>query len=248
MTDPRIHERRVLVAREKGRFRRRLLGAGLVLALLVAGGLALVHSSFLGARHVEVSGSAHASHAAVVRRAGLDGSPPLVDLSAPVIARRVETLAWVEKASVSLAWPSTVRIHVTERVPVGYVRAAAGGWAVTDRTGRVLEDVASKPAGLPEISSQLAAPAVGRWLPARLATLAAAAAVMPQSMVSRIVDLQWGPEGIEAALPGKITAVFGNSSLLHDKFVALATVLARMNLSEIVTIDLQVPSSPALLR
>ncbi len=246
MTDPRIHERRVRVARETGRRRRRAILASLALALVVAGGFALVHSSLFGARHVEISGPAHASHTEVVRVAGLEGAPPLVDLSAALIARRVETLPWVQTATVSLSWPTTVHIRVTGRIPVALVAVASGGYALVDPTGRVLEDVATKPAGFPTIAVSGSIPRPGGDLNRDGASLARVAAATPQSMVSEIAVIARGPLGIEVRLPGKLVAVLGNDTLLADKFVALKTVLTRVDLRGVTTIDLRVPSAPVL--
>lgn len=248
VTDPRIHERRVLVAREAGRHRRRWLIAGVLGLLIVAGGFALVHSSLFGARHVEISGSAHTPYSTIVKVAGLGGAPPLIDLSPAVIATRVEALPWVQTAAVFVSWPSTVRIRLTERTPVASLRDGADRWAVTDPTGRVLEIIPIRPTSLPDLAVSGAVPLPGRRLPARVATLAHVAAAMPESMVPEVVDVRWDSEGVVADLKSKIVAVLGNASMLEDKFVALATVLAHGGLSGIGTIDLRVPAAPVLIR
>ena len=249
MTDPRIHERRVVVAREKGRHRRRYLLVGVVIVLLASGGFALVHSSVLGARHVEVSGLGHTSYSAVVKAAGLEGAPPLIDLSTSVIAERVEALPWIDTASVSLSWPTTVHIRLVERTPVAFIRSGSGSWALLDPSGRVLQDVSVKPSRLPFLESSAAASAPGHRSSATLSTLAHVASAMPQSMVREISDVRWGHvQGVVADLSSRRVAILGTPALLHDKFVALATVLAHGDLSGIRTIDLRVPSAPLLLR
>ncbi|HLI42933.1 MAG TPA: FtsQ-type POTRA domain-containing protein [Acidimicrobiales bacterium] len=248
VTDPRIHERRVRVAREKGRRRRRWLLAGLTALAAGGGALALVHSSLLGARHVEISGQPHAPYATVVRVAGLEGAPPLVDLSAQVIAARVESLPWVKTARVSLSWPSTVRIAVTDRTPVAAIPLPGGGYAVADATGRVLEDTAARPLTLPLVMAGGAVPAPGGRLDGPSAELARVAALTPEAMVAEISSIAWGSGGIVVRLAGGRTAVLGDDSALGDKFVALYTVLEKANLSGIVTIDLRVPSAPVLIR
>lgn len=246
MTDPRIHERRVQVAREKGRLRRRAIVVGLAVASLLLAGLALVHSSFFGARHVELEGAAHTSYPRVVAAAGLRGAPPLVDLSAAVIARRVEALPWVEKAAVALEWPSTVRIELTERTPVAVVRGGTG-YALVDRTGRVLEDLASRRAGLPYLLSSGALPSPGGRLSGHGPALAAVAADMPESMVNEVTALGWTRQGATVRLRDGIVALIGSPQAVGEKFVSLATVLAKADLSDIGTIDLRVPSDPVLI-
>lgn len=236
------------MAREQGRRRRRILLALVVCGALAGSALALLHSSVLGARHVEVSGSAHAPYATVVKVAGLEGAPPLVDLSAERIASRVEQLPWVEHATVAFSWPSTVRIRLTDRTPVAVVSAGAGRFAVADPTGRVLEILTTRPSGLPLIVTGREPPAPGHLLKGAGAILAKVAATMPESMVREVTDLRYASKEVVADLSNGLVAVLGGPSLLRDKFVALATVLAHGNLAGIGTIDLRVPGAPVLIR
>lgn len=246
MTDPRIHERRVLVARALGRRRRRLAVAGLVLVLVLVLGFALVHTSLFGAEDVEISGSAHASRAAVISAAGLAGSPPLVDLSAAVISSRLERLPWVAHADVSLSFPTTVRIRLYERTPVAVVVEGAHRFALLDPSGRVLAREASRPAGLPVVATS-PVPPVGGFLPKRAAELALVAAATPEEMVHEVTRIAWAKGSITLVLPGSVEATLGDDSELPAKFEALATVIARVGLSGVREVELQVPSSPVLI-
>ncbi len=248
MTDPRIHERRVSVARAVGRSRRRWIIAGLVVVLLGAGAVALMHSSLLGARHVEVTGEAHTTYSEVVRVAGLEGAPPLVDLSAQQIAAKVETLPWVDRATVTLSWPSTVRISLSERTPVAVVAAPGHTWALVDSTGRVLEILSSAPTGFPQIVTADPVPRQGGRFGASARSLAEVAAYTPEKMVGEIAGIRLAAHGIIVDLNSGLVALIGSPTELHDKFVALATVLAHGGLAEIGTIDLRVPSAPVLIR
>lgn len=236
------------VARAAGRRRMRFLIAALLVALVGASFLAVLHSSLLGARDVEVSGSAHVSRESVVHAAGLEGAPPLVDLSARAIAARVERLPWVGKAVVTISWPSTVRIRLTDRVPVAEMRATRTTWAVIDPTGRVLEDVTSPPEGLPRITAGEASPPPGGRLLSTGRALARTAASMPESMVPAVSEIEWRGDGVDVLLRAGIVAVLGSTSSLGDKFLALATVLAKGDLAGIGTVDLTVPSAPVLIR
>jgi cell division protein FtsQ len=247
VTDPRIHERRVQVARETGRRRRRWLIAAAGVATLGGAAIALVHSSVFGARHLEVTGQAHVPASTLVRVAGLEGAPPLVDLSTTVIEHRLDSLPWVKTASVSLSWPSTVRIALTERVAVAAVAIGGGEWAVVDPTGRVLEDDRSRSSGLPVIRLSRPVPHPGGDLTGAGTELAGVAAATPESMVSRIATITTSRQGIAVELTNRVVALFGNDSLLGDKFVALNTLLVRGDLQGVAEIDLRVPSAPALL-
>jgi cell division protein FtsQ len=247
VTDPRIQARRVSVARQLGRSRRRKLTAALVVIALGAGTLALVHSPILGARHVVVSGAPEVPASVVIRAAGLSNHPPLIDLDAAVIARRVERLPWVATAAVQIGWPSSVSIRLTERVPVATVRLPGGGYAVCDATGRILEDVAARPASLPVVSAaRVGRP--GSTLGGSAQALAAVAAAMPESMVPQAVELASSAEGTVLVLNGGLEAIIGSSDSLSQKFVSLATVLAHGGLSGVKVIDLRVAAAPVLIR
>jgi cell division protein FtsQ len=248
VSEPRIHERRVQVARQLGRTRRHRILGGLAVVAFAAAGFALLHSSFLGARHVVVVGEEHTSRQAVIRAAGLAGAPPLVDLDAAVIARRVERLPWVARAAVSLHWPWGVTIRVTDRIPVAAVALGGGRFAICDPTGRVLSDVAGRPSSLPLLSGVSSVPAPGNRLPGDAGELAAVAAAMPESMVGETTGILASPEGVEVAFKSGLVGLIGSTSALGDKFVSLATVITHGGLSGIATVDVRVPAAPVLLR
>lgn len=241
------------MARQHGRTRRRRILAGVVVAGLLAGGVAVVHSSVLGARHVRISGAPNIPSSTVVVAAGLEGDPPLVDLDARAIAARVEHLPWVLTAAVRIAWPSTVGIHITERIPVAAIEVAGttSSYAVCDVTGRVLEIVSDRPASLPVVtvlgatSGEPGAP--GTSLPAADRLELEVAAEMPESMVPVVADVTGSSLGAVVELADHLTAIVGDAADLPQKFVSLATVLARGHLKGIVGIDLRVSTAPVLI-
>lgn len=252
MTDPRIHARRVVVARERGRRRRRRIVTGLVVVALVALGVVLVHSSVFGARNVRVVGAPNIPTSRVIAVAGLRGDPPLVDLNTASIASRVEHLPWVLTAAVHLAWPWTVAIKVTERTPVAAIAGGdrGGSYAVCDVTGRVLETVAARPASLPLVV--LAAPgsgpgAPGSTLPSRDRLELEVAAAMPESMVPSVREITVSSVGAVLGLGDGREAIVGGAVSLSQKFVSLATVLAHGDLGGVAAIDLRVATAPVLL-
>ncbi len=253
MTDPRIQARRVTVARQQGRSRRRRILFGLAATLLCVLGLALVHSSLLGARHVQVFGAPNIETSTVIAAAGLKGAPPLVDLDPASIASRVERLPWVLSADVRIAWPSTVAIDVTERTPVAAVSVpgASHSYAICDVTGRVLEVVARRPRSLPVVAlggRGAGAPGgPGSSLPPKDRTELEVAAAMPESMVAGTNGIYPSADGVLLALKRGPEAIVGGASSLYEKFVALATVLAHGGLNGAGAIDLRVPSAPVLL-
>lgn len=115
------------VGRVTGARRRILVAAGLV--ALGAGMLYVSRSWIAHAREIEVTGVAHLSRVDVVARAGVSRETNVVWLDEPALERRLESLPWVADADVGVAFPTTIRIAVVERVPVAIV---------TDGTSRTL--------------------------------------------------------------------------------------------------------------
>jgi len=163
------------------------------------------------------------------------------------MARRLDRLPWVGEASVHVDWPSTVSVVVLERTPVAVSALPTGGYALLDVTGRVLQDQAKRPRGLPVVSvaATLGRPGSSLGIDAR--PLLAAAAALPTSLLARVDEIVGsGPDGVVLHLRGGLKAVVGDDGALQAKFVSLATVLERVNLDHVAAIDLRVPAIPVL--
>jgi cell division protein FtsQ len=145
-----------------------------VLVILLAVWLVAFSPVFV-ARSVVVRGNLQQLTAAQIRSvAAVSKSTPLIRLDTGAIRKRVQTIAGVAAASVSVSYPATVSITVTERIPVGYLSLATG-FGLVDKTGKQFETVASAPARLPHFElapgadpqpSTLAAAEVAGALPA----------------------------------------------------------------------------------
>ena len=246
MTDPRIQARRVKVEREKGHRRLHVLLSFLAAAGLSAGALAILHTSVFGARTVVIAGAVNTSRAQILTVSGLRKQPPLIDINPGTISRRLERLAWVARASVHIEWPSTVSIAVVERVPVAAAHLSKGGYAVFDSSGRVLKDVASRPVGLPLVALSASSLRPGVFVEGSSEKLLTAAAQLPVSLVGQVREILAGPEGVVLRLSGGMKAVLGDDQALGEKFVSLATVLQKVDLAGVATIDLRVATAPVL--
>jgi cell division protein FtsQ len=240
--DPRIAQRRAAVRR--GESRRRflpLLAVALAAALAVDAWMVL-HSRLFAARHVVVVGAVHSGSGAVVSAADLWAEPALLTLDTAAVANRVEALPWVARAQVRLAWPDTVRITVTERVPVAQV-AGAGGYAEVDRTGRVLAWSAHP---FPVVSVVGAPPpgAAGSSVPGASGALAVAASLPPAfaTQVQAVVEQPGGQVALALTVP--VTVTLGTPTQLAAKYEDVAAVLAGATLHAGDVLDVSVPSSP----
>jgi cell division protein FtsQ len=144
----------------------------LILAIVAAVGWALLGSSLLVVRHVEVTGNRLVPAAQVRNAADIRLGQPLARVNATAAEHRVERIAAVLSATVSRSWPDAIVITVHERTPRLAV-AAAGGYDLVDEYGVTVRSTARKPAGLPLLT---APPAVLRGSP----SVRAAALVLRQ--------------------------------------------------------------------
>jgi cell division protein FtsQ len=250
--DPRIWTRRVAVTRARGRKRLRIVLALLALCLIVAGGFAAVHSSLFGAKHLSVTGAVHTPVREVLSAAGLISHPPLVDVDPVLSARRIESLPWIQAARVSVHWPDSVAVSVTERVPVAAVRvpeisAAAHVWALVDATGRILADQTVQPVGLLTMDVFVAPGPPGTDLPAADQPGVDVAGSLPALLSRRVKSIYMAPgSGVTLGISGNLSAVIGAPVDLQAKYVALASVLAGAPLKSGDVINVTVPAEPAV--
>ena len=154
-------ERRAVVARQAGRRRLRIVVATLGVAALGAGLFGLAHSPLISVRTVRVTGAVHTTRAEILAASGLGRDPPLVDVNTLADAHAIERLPWVRTTSVSVSFPSSVRVVVTERRVVAAARRGAASVALLDVTGRVLADASRPPAGIVSLVGLVDLPAPG---------------------------------------------------------------------------------------
>jgi cell division protein FtsQ len=133
---------------------RRWLAWRVVLAVLavlaaVAGVVWLVFfSSVLAVKGVQVEGAAVLDPRDVRRVAAVPTGSPLAGVDLDEVADRVEALAPVLDVDVSRAWPSRIRIDVTERVAVAVVDQGGVLHGVDD-AGVMFRRYPSRPPSLP---------------------------------------------------------------------------------------------------
>jgi cell division protein FtsQ len=255
--DPRIWTRRVAVTRARGRRRLRIVLAGLAVCALGGAAFGMVHSSVFGAKHLSVTGAVHTPAGEILSAAGLLTHPPLVDIDPAVSANHIEALPWIQSARVSLHWPDSVSVAVTERRPVAAVLVGGNGlgvsgktahmWVLVDASGRVLADTGARPAGLLTLDVPAAPGSPGTALAAADEPGVAVAASLPATLARRVavidVDAQ---SGVTLGISGGLEAVIGAPDELRAKYIALASVLAGAPLQGGEEIDVSVPQEPAV--
>jgi cell division protein FtsQ len=205
-----------------------LFGA-LVLAILGGGAWALLGSSLLVVRHVDVTGNRLVGAAKVRAAAGLRTGQPLARVDTAAAARRVERIAAVLSATVSRSWPDTIVITIRERTPQLAV-LAAGGYDLVDEYGVSVRRVAHLPAGLPLLSPRpavlrgnggvRAAALVLRQLPralrSRLTSISAPSGATVTLHLSGGVTVLWGAPGHAARKWAELEQLFGTHARYYD--------------------------------
>jgi cell division protein FtsQ len=230
-------------------WRRRTGRIALVLALvatpLLGGGyMWLRNSSLVAVRHVHITG-VRGPEAAAIESALLGAAHGMTTLHVRPAALRAAVSAFpvVREIHASPSFPNALRITVVEQPPVAAL--LAGGV----RTAVAADGVALGPAllagGLPTVPA-LAVPQTGHmvagWIQRSALALLGAA---PSALAKRVASAYWGPRGITVAMRNGLLAYFGDASLPHAKWLALARVLADPSSAGAAYVDVRVPARPA---
>ena len=214
-----------------GRSRRRPPGKALLFAvvggaIVAAMAWALLGSQLLVVRSVQVAGGGRAVPAAqVLAAAHVAHGTPLIRVNTGAIARQVERLRQVQSVQVSKDWPSTVVITVTPRTPVFAVRVA-GGYALVDRFGVSIRDVASQPAGLPLLNLSSPAAALGGNPAVRAA--AVVLTELPPQIARKVRDVSaTSSSDVSLTLANGSVVVWGSTAQAKQKAKELTVLMHR---------------------
>jgi cell division protein FtsQ len=227
-----------------GRGRRRPSGKAVVFAavgvtIVAVLAWALLGSRLLVVRSVKVSGGGQAVPAAqVLAAARVRYGTPLIRVNTGTIARRVEAIRQVQSVQVSKDWPSTVVITVQPRTPVFAVPVPTG-YALVDRFGVSIRDVAAQPAGLPLLSIV----SNGTVLRGDPAVRAAAIVLteLPPRVAHEVRDVTaTSPSAVSVTLADRSVVVWGSTARAKEKATELTVLMHRHARSY----DVSDPGSP----
>jgi cell division protein FtsQ len=176
----------------------------------------------LGVRSVEVAGLRGLTATQVEQAADVRDGTPMLRLDTVGIISRVARLPRVAWVDVSREWPSTVRITVTERDPVGVLRKADGVHLV-DSTGLDYATVATAPAGLPSIQLPAAAPS-----DPRTQAVVRVMGALPSQLRAQVIAISAAtPGSVQLALANGKTVRWGNADDSARKAAVLAALMTR---------------------
>lgn len=212
---------------ERARARRRmalrpfLVGAA-VLAVVGALLWVLLGSPWLVVRQVSVTGTDRldpdAARAVVADEVGT----PLARVDLHEVEDELVALPLVRSAEVVRAWPSTLEVRVTERVPVAAVRAGAG-YDVLDRTGRTVLTTSRAPSEVPVIEVDRS-----RAAPGTVAAVTKVLDDLPEDLRERIATAGGTTrDSVVLTLRGGARVVWGSAERSALKAEVLGVLLER---------------------
>ncbi|MDH4139823.1 MAG: FtsQ-type POTRA domain-containing protein [Coriobacteriia bacterium] len=113
-----------------------------VAAVLVTGAIvglnALYRSHLFAVREIEVLGNDQLSRERVLEIAAVPSDATLIRFPSDEVSERLNADPWIADAQVTRDFPETMRIRVTERVPVAYVDLGGADLFLVDAEGFVL--------------------------------------------------------------------------------------------------------------
>jgi cell division protein FtsQ len=102
-------------------------------ALMFTGWYALMHTSLLPLRHVELTGDlTHITRDQAERLARVSAVGTFLSIDLDAVRRAFESLPWVRKVEVRRLWPDRIQVAVEEHVPLAR-------WGVDTQTGHLVD-------------------------------------------------------------------------------------------------------------
>ena len=86
---------------------------------------------------IEVRGRSHTPKPVIIAASELTLGEPLLTISLPALHERLSTIGWISTVAVERRMPSTIRVEITERVPMALLQTE-DGHRVIDETGTVI--------------------------------------------------------------------------------------------------------------
>ncbi len=235
------------VERREGLRRLRTVIGLTVVSTFAIATIGFLNSSAFNVDEVMVTGNERSDPALIIEESGIEVGQGLLEVDMDGATQAVEMVPWVGTAEVKRDWTGTITINVVERGP-SIVVPAGDRFALVDVHGRQLEVVDRRPEGFMPIRGIEGSGVAGEPAPAEAVPLIALLDALPEDIESQIVGVEVSDGQLQLDLAVGGTANFGDGSDLGLKLQALETMLATVDLTCVNTIDLRVPSAPALTR
>ena len=86
---------------------------------------------------IEVKGRSHTPKSVILAASELALGEPMLTISLAALHERLSTIGWIDEVAVERRMPSTIRIVLTERIPMALLQTEAGH-RVIDQTGTII--------------------------------------------------------------------------------------------------------------
>lgn len=243
----RFEARRLAVERREG-LRRLQLVLGLAgVTSLAVGVIAFVNSSWFDVDEIVVTGNERAEVDAIVEASGIRPGQGLLEVDLDGAGDAVELVPWVGTATVDRSWTGGIEITVTER-PAAAVIPAGSRFALVDDHGRQLEIVDQRPDGYLPLRGVEGSGVAGEPAPDAVLPMVALAQALPPAIDERVAAIALVGDDIHLELVDGGRANLGGGDELGAKLQAVETVIARVDLACLDTIDVRVPAAPVITR
>ena len=148
----------------------------------------------------------------------------------------------VASVGASTSFPHTMRVTITERLPVAFIKVGPTRTAVS-ADGYLLVGTSFDPKHLPRIED---AAAHGPRLQGDAAAEAAVLGAMPAALRDRVTGSSWDEAqgGVVVGLDGGPDLRFGDGSRVQDKWTAAVAVLSSSEHGSPSYLDVSVPDRP----
>jgi cell division protein FtsQ len=223
------------------RRRRLLVVLGVVVVVLAGVAYGVTMSPLLAVDTVQVRGTSHLTPAQITAAAGVHDGDAMAWVDTGAAVSGMEALPYVRAAHIERQWPHTVRITVQERIPVAWVDGA-GGKALVDRSGRVLETVDAPPPGLAQLVGAKVVPPPG----GAVDTVGAArvAGTLAALWVGGVASVEATDQGIVLHLAAGPEIRMGEATQVAAKIRAGLAVLDASKGQPVTYVDVSVPTNP----
>ena len=224
-----------------------IFGGVVLLILLALGAWTLLHTRLFSATSVKVQGATQMTTRQVMAAAGLASEPPLISIDTSSAAAGVEKLPWVKKATVTLNWPHSVTISVSERRAVGAV-AYQHRWLLIDNEGRILTAMKERPFNQPLVVPPKVPTAVpGRFFGNSAIPAAVVAGTLPPAFRSQVAAVLGHNDGtVTLQMTTPVTVMLGQATDLTAKYKDVASVIAGATLHPGDVLDVSVPQASTI--
>ncbi|MEM7322018.1 MAG: FtsQ-type POTRA domain-containing protein [Actinomycetota bacterium] len=243
----RFEAKRQNLERQAGLRRLRIvLGLTLITSLAV-GAIAFVNSTWFDVDSISVIGADRSDPDLIVEASGIELGQGLHEVDQQAAVDGIALVPWIGEATVERMWTGEIIISVIERPPSAALTAGRR-FALVDEHGRQLEIVDRRPEGYLPIRGIESSGVAGEPAPTEALPVIALLGALPPDVEQQVAGITVADRHLylDLVIGGRVD--FGDGSELGAKLQAAETLLARVDLRCLDTIDVRVPTAPVVTR